>query len=121
MLGRVPLNCSYNKGDHPVAFHKGDLFAATKKVVDKGPAPDHEDVYEVSQLMYPPLDALLTTIIVDRRTKRGLLLTVMARTTKTRSRMSTRTCRKTSSSKFPKQRNQKLRLRRSVKPANEDI
>ncbi|WVR03532.1 hypothetical protein IAU60_000524 [Kwoniella sp. DSM 27419] len=37
----------YNKSDHPIAFHKGDLFAASKKkIADQGPAPDNEDVFE---------------------------------------------------------------------------
>lgn len=37
--------CSYNKTDHPVAFHKADMFSTSKKMVaDKGPAPDIEDV-----------------------------------------------------------------------------
>ncbi|KAK8845500.1 hypothetical protein IAR55_006213 [Kwoniella newhampshirensis] len=37
----------YNKADHPIAFHKGDMFAASKKkIADTGPAPDNEDVFE---------------------------------------------------------------------------
>lgn len=37
----------YNKADHPIAFHKGDMFAASKKkIADMGPAPDNEDVFE---------------------------------------------------------------------------
>ncbi|WWC85920.1 uncharacterized protein L201_000790 [Kwoniella dendrophila CBS 6074] len=37
----------YNKTDHPIAFHKGDMFAASKKkIADMGPAPDNEDVFE---------------------------------------------------------------------------
>ncbi|WWC58244.1 uncharacterized protein I303_100782 [Kwoniella dejecticola CBS 10117] len=37
----------YNKADHPIAFHKGDMFAASKKkIADQGPAPDNEDVFE---------------------------------------------------------------------------
>ncbi|WVW81923.1 hypothetical protein I302_103926 [Kwoniella bestiolae CBS 10118] len=37
----------YNKSDHPIAFHKGDMFAASKKkIADMGPAPDNEDVFE---------------------------------------------------------------------------
>ncbi|WVQ80305.1 hypothetical protein IAT38_002410 [Cryptococcus sp. DSM 104549] len=37
----------YNKKDHPIAFHKGDMFAASKKkIADTGPAPDNEDVFE---------------------------------------------------------------------------
>lgn len=40
-----PLQFSYNKTDHPVAFHKSDMFSASKKTIaDKGPAPDLEDV-----------------------------------------------------------------------------
>lgn len=39
----------YNKSDHPIAFHKGDMFAASKKkIADQGPAPDNEDVVEAS-------------------------------------------------------------------------
>ena len=38
---------TYNKADHPIAFHKGDMFAASKKKIkDDGPAPDNEDVFE---------------------------------------------------------------------------
>ena len=38
----------YNKADHPIAFHRGDMFAASKKkIADIGPAPDNEDVFEV--------------------------------------------------------------------------
>lgn len=38
----------YNKKDHPIAFHKGDMFAASKKkLVETGPAPDNDDVFEV--------------------------------------------------------------------------
>lgn len=38
----------YNKADHPIAFHKGDMFAASKKkMVDTGPAPDNDEVFEV--------------------------------------------------------------------------
>lgn len=37
----------YNKTDHPIAFHKGDLFAGVKKKIDVGPVPDNEDVFEV--------------------------------------------------------------------------
>ncbi|WVF66140.1 hypothetical protein IAT40_000880 [Kwoniella sp. CBS 6097] len=37
----------YNKSDHPIAFHKGDMFAASKKkIADIGPAPDNEEVFE---------------------------------------------------------------------------
>lgn len=37
----------YNKADHPIAFHKGDMFASAKKrVADAGPPPDNEDVFE---------------------------------------------------------------------------
>ncbi|KGB77306.2 replication factor C subunit 1 [Cryptococcus deuterogattii R265] len=36
----------YNKTDHPIAFHKGDLFAGVKKKIDVGPVPDNEDVFE---------------------------------------------------------------------------
>ncbi|KIR63639.1 replication factor C subunit 1 [Cryptococcus bacillisporus CA1873] len=36
----------YNKTDHPIAFHKGDLFAGAKKKIDVGPVPDNEDVFE---------------------------------------------------------------------------
>ncbi|OCF36183.1 replication factor C subunit 1 [Kwoniella heveanensis BCC8398] len=37
----------YNKSDHPIAFHKGDMFAASKKkIADDGPAPDNEEVFE---------------------------------------------------------------------------
>ncbi|KAJ9101197.1 hypothetical protein QFC21_003416 [Naganishia friedmannii] len=37
----------YNKVDHPVAFHKADMFSTGKKtIVDKGPLPDIEDVME---------------------------------------------------------------------------
>ncbi|WOO84678.1 Replication factor C subunit 1 [Vanrija pseudolonga] len=38
---------SYNKGDHPIAFHKGDMFAASKKkIANDGPAPDNDEVFE---------------------------------------------------------------------------
>jgi replication factor C subunit 1 len=38
---------TYNKTDHPIAFHKGDMFAnAKRKVADAGPAPDNEEVFE---------------------------------------------------------------------------
>lgn len=38
---------NYNKRDHPIAFHKGDMFAMSKKkIVDTGPAPDDEAVLE---------------------------------------------------------------------------
>ena len=38
----------YGKSDHPIAFHKGDMFAASrKKIADQGPVPDNEDVFEV--------------------------------------------------------------------------
>ena len=40
----------YNKGDHPIAFHKGDMFAATRKIADQGPAADNEEVFEVCLL-----------------------------------------------------------------------
>ena len=40
-------NHRYNKGDHPIAFHKGDMFAGTKKIADQGPAADNEEVFEV--------------------------------------------------------------------------
>ncbi|WVO18431.1 hypothetical protein L204_106148 [Cryptococcus depauperatus] len=37
----------YNKTDHPIAFHKADMFAASKKkIIDTGPVPDNEDVFE---------------------------------------------------------------------------
>lgn len=37
----------YNKTDHPIAFHKGDMFAgAKKKIADTGPAPDNDEVFE---------------------------------------------------------------------------
>jgi len=37
----------YNKSDHPIAFHKGDMFASAKrKIADIGPAPDNEEVFE---------------------------------------------------------------------------
>ncbi|OXH38542.1 replication factor C subunit 1 [Cryptococcus neoformans] len=36
----------YNKTDHPIAFHKGDMFAGAKKKIDTGPVPDNEDVFE---------------------------------------------------------------------------
>ncbi|KAK1926049.1 purine nucleotide binding protein [Papiliotrema laurentii] len=37
----------YNKADHPIAFHKGDMFAnSKKKIADIGPAPDNEEVFE---------------------------------------------------------------------------
>lgn len=39
----------YNKADHPIAFHKGDMFAASKrKIADAGPVADNEEVFEVS-------------------------------------------------------------------------
>jgi replication factor C subunit 1 len=39
----------YNKTDHPIAFHKGDMFAASKrKIADAGPVADNEEVVEVS-------------------------------------------------------------------------
>jgi replication factor C subunit 1 len=44
----------YNKRDHPIAFHKGDMFAASKKKIDAGPAPDHDDVFEEDEA--PPDD-----------------------------------------------------------------
>lgn len=38
---------TYNKMDHHVAFHKGDMFAASKKkIADTGPAPDNDEVFE---------------------------------------------------------------------------
>jgi replication factor C subunit 1 len=41
------LTCRYNKADHPIAFHKGDMFAnSKKKIADIGPAPDNEEVFE---------------------------------------------------------------------------
>lgn len=41
------LTIRYNKADHPIAFHKGDMFAASKKkIADMGPAPDNDDVFE---------------------------------------------------------------------------
>jgi replication factor C subunit 1 len=41
----------YGKSDHPIAFHKGDMFAMSKKkIADQGPAPDNEDVFEVGRL-----------------------------------------------------------------------
>lgn len=40
----------YNKADHPIAFHKGDMFAmAKKKIADIGPAPDNDEVFEVGR------------------------------------------------------------------------
>ena len=45
------LFLSYNKKDHPVAFHKGDLFAGKKMGAEKGPKPDLEDVQEVSHTL----------------------------------------------------------------------
>lgn len=37
----------YNKSDHPIAFHKGDMFASAKRrIADIGPAPDNEEVFE---------------------------------------------------------------------------
>jgi replication factor C subunit 1 len=42
------INVRYNKSDHPIAFHKGDMFAASKKkIADLGPKADNEDVVEV--------------------------------------------------------------------------
>ncbi|KAJ9111852.1 hypothetical protein QFC20_002439 [Naganishia adeliensis] len=53
MLKKIPTQTKstftriYNKTDHPVAFHKADMFSTSKKMVaDKGPAPDIEDVVE---------------------------------------------------------------------------
>lgn len=41
----------YNKTDHPIAFHKGDMFAASKKkIADTGPQADNEEVFEVCHL-----------------------------------------------------------------------
>lgn len=39
-------NPRYNKRDHPIAFHKGDLFAASKKKIVADVVPDTEDVLE---------------------------------------------------------------------------
>lgn len=45
---------TYNKREHPIAFHKGDMFAASKKkVADTGPAPDNDEVFEEDA---PPVD-----------------------------------------------------------------
>ncbi|EIW68022.1 hypothetical protein TREMEDRAFT_32699, partial [Tremella mesenterica DSM 1558] len=53
----------YNKTDHPIAFHKGDLFAASKKkIADIGPAPDNEDVFEVSVVVYSSLSSSVQPI-----------------------------------------------------------
>lgn len=38
---------SYNKTDHPIAFHKGTLLPTSKKIA-AGPKADQEDVHEVS-------------------------------------------------------------------------
>ncbi|BEI84694.1 hypothetical protein CcaverHIS002_0500950 [Cutaneotrichosporon cavernicola] len=38
---------TYNKRDHPIAFHKGDMFAASrKKVAAEGEQPDNDAVFE---------------------------------------------------------------------------
>ncbi|CAK9779377.1 DNA replication factor C, large subunit [Cutaneotrichosporon oleaginosum] len=38
---------TYNKRDHPIAFHKGDMFAASrKKIAAEKEQPDNEDVFE---------------------------------------------------------------------------
>lgn len=34
----------YNKRDHPIAFHKGDMFAASKKKITADAAPDNDEV-----------------------------------------------------------------------------
>ncbi|KAJ9118684.1 hypothetical protein QFC22_003904 [Naganishia vaughanmartiniae] len=53
MMKKIPTQTKstftriYNKVDHPVAFHKADMFSTGKKtMVDKGPLPDIEDVME---------------------------------------------------------------------------
>ncbi|KAJ9110660.1 hypothetical protein QFC19_001489 [Naganishia cerealis] len=53
MLKKIPSQTKstftriYNKIDHPVAFHKADMFSVGKKTtMDKGPLPDIEDVME---------------------------------------------------------------------------
>lgn len=46
--GSADTSRRYNKADHPIAFHKGDMFAmAKKKIADIGPAPDNDEVFEV--------------------------------------------------------------------------
>ncbi|TXT05015.1 hypothetical protein VHUM_03835 [Vanrija humicola] len=46
---------AYNKADHPIAFHKGDMFAASKKkITNDGPAPDNDEVFEEDEA--PPAD-----------------------------------------------------------------
>jgi replication factor C subunit 1 len=38
----------FNKADHPIAFHKGDMFAASKKkIAAEGEKPDNDEVFEV--------------------------------------------------------------------------
>jgi replication factor C subunit 1 len=37
---------TYNKRDHPIAFHKGDMFAASRKKITSDEKPDNEDVFE---------------------------------------------------------------------------
>ena len=45
-MHRTALICRFNKKDHPIAFHKGDMFAGKKKIADTGPAPDNDQVFE---------------------------------------------------------------------------
>jgi replication factor C subunit 1 len=52
---RTLLIFRYNKADHPIAFHKGDMFAASKrKIADQGPAADNEEVFEVGSFPFGP-------------------------------------------------------------------
>ncbi|GMK58517.1 hypothetical protein CspeluHIS016_0505490 [Cutaneotrichosporon spelunceum] len=38
---------TYNKRDHPIAFHKGDMFAASRrKIAAEAEQPDNDDVFE---------------------------------------------------------------------------
>lgn len=41
----------YNTAEHPIAFHKAQDLGKLPKKLDGGPAPDHEDAYDVSRVI----------------------------------------------------------------------
>ena len=43
-----PLDYRYNSTEHPIAFHKAQEFGKMPKKLAGGPAPDLEDVFDVS-------------------------------------------------------------------------
>lgn len=95
---KTSLTRQYNKADHPIAFHKGEMFGGGKKViVDKGPAPDNEELLGVSRRLQKDeqhAHALL------RRTKRRPRMSPTTTKMASRKRTTPRYSRRTSSSRW---------------------